>query len=105
LWATFDRDGLYQVIAQVAVTPTDTQGDVSQRKLGELLPGNPVYLALDDATLVASATMLDHGVTWLPIVRSQDDLRPVGRLRGDRISRRLMEKLTHQQADHAQIGG
>jgi NADH dehydrogenase len=105
LWATFDRDSLYRVIERIAVTPTDTQGDISQHKLGELLPGNPVYLAVDDATLVASATMLDHGISWLPIVRSKDDLRPVGRLRGDRISRRLMEKLTHQQADHAQIGG
>jgi NADH:ubiquinone reductase (H+-translocating) len=105
LWATFDRDSLYRVIEQIAVTPTDTQGDISQRKLGDLLTGDPVYLALDDATLVASATMLDHGISWLPIVRSKDDLRPVGRLRGDRISRRLMEKLTRQQADHARIGG
>jgi len=101
LWGTLDRDDLYHIIARIAVAPTDARGDVTQHKLGDLLPGNPVYVALEDSTLAASATMLDHGISWLPVVRSEDDPRPVGRLRGDKISYRVIEKLGHLEMDHA----
>jgi NADH:ubiquinone reductase (H+-translocating) len=101
LWGTLDRDDLYQIIARIAVTPTDTRGDATQHKLGDLLPGTPVYVGLEDSTLVASATMLDHEISWLPVVRSKDDPRPVGRLRGDRISYRIIEKLGYVEMDHA----
>jgi CBS domain-containing protein len=101
LWGTLDRDDLYHIIARIAVTPTDTRGDATQHKLGDLLPGTPVYIGLEDSTLVASTTMLDHGISWLPVVRSKDDPRPVGCLRGDRISYRIIEKLGHVEMDHA----
>jgi NADH:quinone reductase (non-electrogenic) len=101
LWGTLDRDDLYHIIARIAVLPTDTRGDATQHKLGDLLPGNPVYVGLEDSTLVASVTMLDHEISWLPVVRSKDDLRPVGCLRGDRISYRIIEKLGHVEMDHA----
>jgi NADH dehydrogenase len=100
LWATLDRDDLYHIIARIAVTPTETRGDVSQRKLGDLLLGNPVYLSLEDSTLVASATMLDHGISWLPVVQSKDDLRPVGCLRGERIGNRMIQKIGHLDSGH-----
>jgi NADH dehydrogenase len=102
LWGTLDREDLYHIIARYAVSPEETRGDLSQRKLGDLLSGSPVYVALEDSALVASATMLDHGISWLPVVKSKDDLRPIGRVRGDRISRRLIEKIGRPQPDHAQ---
>jgi NADH:ubiquinone reductase (H+-translocating) len=101
LWGTLDRNDLYQIIARIVVTSAETRGDITRRKLSDLLPGNPVYVALEDSTLVASATMLDHGISWLPVVQSKDDLRPVGRLRGDRITRRLIEKIGHMETDRA----
>jgi NADH dehydrogenase len=103
LWGTLDRNDLYQIIARIVVTPTGNQEDVSQRKLGELLSANPVFVALEDSPLVASATMLDHGISWLPVVKSKDDARPVGLLRGDRITRRLIEKIAQVGAPKAQI--
>jgi signal-transduction protein with cAMP-binding, CBS, and nucleotidyltransferase domain len=90
LWGTLDRNDLYQIIARVAA---DGREDFSERRLAQLLPANPVYVALEDSPLAASATMLDHGISWLPVVKSKDDPRPVGRLRGDRITRRLIEKM------------
>jgi NADH dehydrogenase len=101
LWGTLDRDDLYHIVARIAVNPTDNGGDVTQRKLGDLLSNRPVYVALEDSTLVASATLLDHGVSWLPVVRSKDDLRPVGSLRGDRITNRMIEKLREFNTGHA----
>jgi NADH dehydrogenase len=101
LWGTLDRDDLYHIIARIAVIPTDTRGDISQRKLHDFLLGNPMYVTLDDSTLVASVTMLDHGISWLPVVQSKDDPRPVGYLRAEKIGNRMMQKIGQTEADHA----
>jgi len=103
LWGTLDRNDLYQIIARIALTPADGREDVSERRLADLLPGNPIYVALEDSLVVASATMLDRGISWLPVVKSKDDPRPVGRLRGDRITRRLIEKMAQVEPPRAQV--
>jgi NADH dehydrogenase len=103
LWGTLDRNDLYPIVARIAVTPTETQGDVSLHKLRDLLLGNPVYVTLDDSTLVASTTMLDHGISWLPVVQSKDDPRPVGCLRGEKIGHRIIQKIEHVATDHAKV--
>ena len=103
LWGTLDRDDLYQIIARIVLTPADGREDVSERKLADLLPANPIYVALEDSLVVASATMLDHGISWLPVVKSKDNPRPVGRLRGDRITRRLIEKMAQAEPPKAQV--
>ena len=102
LWGTLDRGDLYQIIARIALTPADGLEDISKRKLVDLLTENPVYVALEDSAFVASAIMLDHGLSWVPVVKSKDDPRPVGRLRGDRITRRLIEKMTNAEAPKTQ---
>jgi NADH dehydrogenase len=103
LWGTLDRSDLYQIIARIALTPADGREDVSERRLVDLLPANPIYVALEDSLVVASATMLDRGISWLPVVKSKDDPRPVGRLRGDRITRRLIEKMAQLEPPKAQV--
>ena len=105
LWATLDREDLYHIIARIAVSSNGMRKEDTKRKLGELLFGDGVYVALDDSALVASATMLDHGISWLPVVQSKNDPRPVGCLRGDRISNRIIEKLGHMETDRAQAAG
>lgn len=105
LWATVDREDLYHIIARIAVSSNGMRGEDIKRKLGDLLYGDPVYVALDDSTLVASATMLDHGISWLAVVQGKNDLRPVGILRGDRISYRLIEKLGHVEMDRSRAAG
>ncbi len=105
LWATLDRDDLYYIIARISVIPVETRGDISQFKLRDLLLGDPVYLTLEDSPLVATATMLDHDISWLPVVHSKDDLRPVGTLRGIRISNRIIQKLSQSQSAQAQAAG
>lgn len=103
LWGTLDRHDLYQIIARVVAT--DGREDVRERRLADLLSANPIYVALEDSPLVASATMLDHGISWMPVVKSKDDPRPIGRLRGDRITRRLIDKMAQVQAPKAQVAG
>jgi NADH dehydrogenase len=101
LWATLDRDDLYHIIARIAVIPTETRRDPTQLKLRDVLVGGAPFITLEDSPLVASATMLDHGISWLPVVQGKDDLRPVGSLRGVRISNRIIEKLAHTEPDRA----
>jgi NADH dehydrogenase len=101
LWATLDREDLYHIIARIAVSSNGMRGEDTKRKLGDLLYGNPVYVALDDSALVASATMLDHGISWLAVVQGKNDPRPVGLLRGDKISHCIIEKLGHMETDRA----
>jgi NADH dehydrogenase len=105
LWATLDREDLYHIITRIALTTTDTRGEFTKRKLGDLLFADPVYVALEDSSFVASATMLDHGISWLPVVQSKNDPRPVGCLRGDKISHRIIEKLGHMETDRARAAG
>jgi NADH:ubiquinone reductase (H+-translocating) len=101
LWAGLDRDDLYHMIARIAVTSTGVDDDFPRRRLVDLLYGDPVFVALDDSALAASATMLDHGIAWLPVVKSKTDRQPVGCLRGDKIGNRIMEKLGRLEKDRA----
>lgn len=93
LWGTFDRNDLYQIVARIAVTPESKEADSALRTLGELLPGGSVHATLEDSLLAATATMLDHRSSWLPVVQSNNDLRPVGSLRAERVSFHLIEKI------------
>jgi NADH:quinone reductase (non-electrogenic) len=101
LWGTLDRGDLYQIIARIAVTSAETRGDIGHLKLSDLLVPNSIFITLEDSALVASATMLDHGISWLPVVKSKDDPRPVGSLRGEKISKRLLERIAQGQATQA----
>jgi predicted transcriptional regulator len=101
LWGTLDRGDLYQIIARIAVTSAETRGGVGHLKLSDVLSPNLIYVALEDSALVASATMLDHGISWLPVVQSKDDPRPVGFLRGEKISKRMIERIAQAQPTQA----
>ena len=101
LWGTLDRHDLYYIVARIALSPAETRRNAPLRKLSDLLPGDPIYVALEDSTLVASTMMLDHGITWLPVVQSKNDTRPVGYLRAEKISKLLIQKLGHAEADDA----
>src|SRR5580700_9238068 len=103
LWGTFDRNDLDQIVARIAVNPTAQQGDITRSKLSEFLVVNPVYVALDDSALVAVATMLDHGISWLPVVQTKDNPRPVGYLRREKILDRMIERIGQPQAEHARV--
>jgi NADH dehydrogenase len=102
LWGTLDESDIYDLIARIAIIPPEERGDITRRKLSDLLPSNPLYVSLDDPLLVAAATMLDHGISWMPVVHSKIDLQPVGYLRGARIRSRMIEKISQGESAQAQ---
>jgi NADH:ubiquinone reductase (H+-translocating) len=101
LWGTLDRNDLYQIVARIAVNPAVAQGDLRRRKLKEVLSANPLCVAQEDSILVATITMQDHGISWMPVVRGKNDLRPLGVLRAERIGARLFEKIAHTEVSQA----
>jgi NADH:ubiquinone reductase (H+-translocating) len=103
LWGTLDRDDLYQIVARIALIPEDKRGDVTRRKLSDLLSASTLYVALDDSVFVASASMLDRDLSWLPVVKGKDDPRPVGILRGARISSFMIDKIAQLESAKARV--
>ena len=101
LWGTLDRRDLFQIVARVALTPVQEQEALIQHKLSEFVQGNPLSVALNDSTAVAFATMLVRGITWLPVVRSKDEPRLVGTIRGERIANRVIQQIARTEAHHA----
>jgi NADH:quinone reductase (non-electrogenic) len=101
LWGTLDRNDLFQIVARVAVTPTAERETMIQRKVSEFVERNSLSVALNDSAAVASATMLVRGATWLPVVQSKDEPRPVGTIRGERIANRVVQTIARTEASHA----
>jgi len=101
LWGTLDRGALFQIVARIAVTPVQEQESLIRRKLGEFVPRNQLSVALNDSTSMAFATMLVRGTTWLPVVESESEPRPVGTVRGERIANRVARKIAGTEADRA----
>jgi NADH:ubiquinone reductase (H+-translocating) len=104
LWGTLDRDDLYQIVARIAITPEDQRDTLIQRKVSDFLVGKPLCVAVNDSTLVASATMLAHGLPWLPVVRSKDNPEPIGFIREERLVNSVFRKMSLAKADHAAAG-
>jgi CBS domain-containing protein len=59
------------MLARIAILSPELRAELTRRKLGDLLPLKPIFVALDDPILVAAATMLDHGLFWLPVVQTK----------------------------------
>jgi NADH dehydrogenase len=99
LTGTFDRHDMDQILAQIAEIPLDQRRDLPRRKLSDFVPANPLSVTLDDSALTAAMTLLDHGKSWLPVVKSKDDSQPAGYVRGERIVSRMIEKLANRPTE------
>ncbi|HEV3386923.1 MAG TPA: hypothetical protein VG097_19050, partial [Gemmata sp.] len=49
-----------------------------------------------DSSLLAASTMLEHGLSWIPVIVSKSDRRVKGSVRTERISYWLMQELGKQ---------
>jgi NADH:ubiquinone reductase (H+-translocating) len=101
LWGKLDRRDLYQLVARIALIPSDKHDTLSQRKLTEFLVADPLSVNLQDSPFVAAGSMLQHGIAWLPVVRSLDDAEPVGTVREERIVDFMLNKVESTKEDAA----
>ena len=101
LWGKLDRRDLYVMVARIALTPADQRDNVSQRKLTDFLPANPLCITLQDSAFLAAETMLQHNIAWLPVVRSLEDTQPAGLIREEKIIDYLLHNVAGSKEDAA----
>lgn len=98
LWGTFDRSDVHDILALIAAIPFEKREGFSEWHVSDFLPANPVYVTLEDPAIVAAGTMLGRGRSWLPVVESKDNPRPVGYVRGERLVDCMAQKVAHSKA-------
>ena len=81
------------MVARIAIIPLDKRDGLTQRKLTDFLLPDPLCVTLQDSPFVAAGTMLQHGIAWLPVVRSLDDPEPVGYVREENIVDFMLRKV------------
>jgi NADH:ubiquinone reductase (H+-translocating) len=101
LWGKLDRKDLYQLVARIALIPPEKHDRLTQRKLSDFLPPDPLCVSLQDSPFVASGTMLQHGIAWLPVVRSLEVAEPVGYVREEKIVDFMLHRVASAQEDAA----
>jgi CBS domain-containing protein len=62
---------------------------------------NPLCVTVQDSPFVAAGTMLEHGIAWLPVVRSLDDSEPLGCIREGKIVDFMLNKVASAKEDVA----
>jgi NADH:ubiquinone reductase (H+-translocating) len=93
LWGKLDRRDLYQLVARVSLIPFDQHQELSQHKLIDFLLPDPLSVTLQDSSFTAAGSLLQHGIAWLPVVRSLDNPEPVGYVRQERIVDFMLHKV------------
>jgi NADH:ubiquinone reductase (H+-translocating) len=101
LWGRLDRRNLYQLVARIAAVPLDKREGLTERNLTEFVQPDPLSINLHDSSLVAAGTMLQHGIAWLPVVRSSEDAEPIGLVREEKIVDFMLHKVATANVDAA----
>lgn len=70
--------------------------DVKNVQLREFVSSAPVTVSSDDSGLLAASTMLEHGLTWIPVVVSKSDHHLKGYVRMEKMSYWLLQQAAHQ---------
>ena len=88
------RTDLVRAIEVLAAIP-----DIQARRalhIENIMISDPIALTADDSTLLAVATMREHGLKQLPIIRNQQDRRLVGYVRIETVMNRVWQKAPKQ---------
>jgi hypothetical protein len=65
--------------------------------LREFVSAEPVTVSLEEPSLVAATTMLEHGLTWIPVVASKTDRHLKGFVRMDQMCYWLLQQAANQR--------
>jgi CBS-domain-containing membrane protein len=80
----------------IVSTPEESRRDATQVRVRELMAVDPHTISSDDSSLHAASTMLEHGLSWLPVIASKNDLHLQGTVRAERIGYWLSQELGKQ---------
>ena len=86
----------------IAATPVDSRRDASKVQVRELLSADPVTVSPDDSSLLAASTMVECGLSGIPVVVGKNDRHVQGYVRAEKISYWLLRQLGEQTLIGAQ---
>jgi NADH dehydrogenase len=96
LWGVSNGTDLIFAAQIIAYKQTVAREDIKNVKLREFVSAEPVTVSSEEPGLVAATTMLEHGLTWIPVVASKTDRHLKGFVRMDQISYWLLKQAANQ---------
>jgi NADH:ubiquinone reductase (H+-translocating) len=93
LLGVLNANDLSNALLLIASTPVESRRDAQQVQVRELLSADPIMLSADDPSLLAASTMLEHGLSCIPVVVSKNDHHLAGSVRAERIGYWLLQEL------------
>jgi CBS domain-containing protein len=78
----------------ISATPVESRRDATEVQVRELLSaGDPIMVSVDDPSLLVASTMLEHGLSCIPVVVSKHDHHLKGSVRAERIGYWMLQEL------------
>jgi CBS domain-containing protein len=102
LLGVLNANDIANALLLIASTPVESRRDATQVQVRELLSADPIMLSADDPSLLAASTMLEQGLSWIPVVVSKNDHHLAGSVRAERIGYWLLQGLGKQTLIGAQ---
>jgi NADH dehydrogenase len=102
LFGVLSATDLTNALVLIAATPVDSRRDASKVQVRELLSADRVTISSDDSSLLAASTMLEHGLSCIPVVVGKNDHHLKGYVRAEKISYWLLRELGEQTLIGAQ---
>jgi NADH dehydrogenase len=96
LWGVSNGADLSRAAQTIAYKQTVAAEDVKNVQLREFVSAEPVTVSADDSGLLAADTMLEHGLTWIPVVVSKSNDHLKGYVRMEKVSYWVLQQAAHQ---------
>jgi len=96
LWGVSNGTDLSLAAQMIAYKQKLAPADIKNVQLREFLSAEPVTVSSDDSGLFAASTMLEHRLTWIPVVVSKSDRNLKGYVRMEKMSYWLLQQAAHQ---------
>jgi NADH dehydrogenase len=96
LWGISNGRDLSLAAQMIAYKQSEGPQSVKNVQLREFVSAEPVTVSSDDSGLLAASTMLEHGLTWIPVVVSKSDHHLKGYVRMEKMSYWLLQQAAHQ---------
>jgi NADH dehydrogenase len=93
LWATLNGTDLMRAAQTIALQHIESDRDLTKVQLKEFVTSDPLAVSCADSSLLVAATMLENGLSFIPVITNKSDLHLKGYVRSEKISHWLLREL------------
>ena len=102
LWGVSSGSDLALSAQLLAYNNADGRRDIRKAQLQEFIPAGPIAVSSGDSSLTAAMTMLEQGLSWIPVVVSQSDRRLKGYVTVDTMTYWVLQQISQQMKASSQ---